>query len=128
MNNTRTIVRRVIQMWALTSSIVAAATSGGLAQMFAEATPLVTKTIHYSRIPVTSEQLLTLVPYFKAIGIVSALVLTVASVLAFKLSKDENTRLQAVLVISVFGYGIAVWFWASVAVSLVLLPHAFNPI
>jgi hypothetical protein len=127
MNNKRTTIRRVIEMWALISSIVAAATSGGLAQMFAEATPLVTKAVHYSHIPVASNQLLTLVPYFKVTGIVSALVLAIASILAFRLSKDEDTRLQAVLVIAVFGYGIAFWFWASAAVSLVL-PHAFNQI
>ena len=96
--------------------------------MVAESTPLVTKAIQYKRIPVASEQLLSLVPHFKSIGFVSALLLSLAAALTFKLTKDEDTRLQATLVISALGFGVALWFWMSVGISLVLLPHGFNQI
>jgi len=68
------------------------------------------------------------VPNLPAIGAATAAALAVATVVLFKLSKDEDTRMQGTVVIAVAGYAVALTLLMEVAFCLVALPGAFNAV
>jgi hypothetical protein len=128
MNDTRSTVRRIIQVLALLAGILTPYITGRAAQMVANLTPIVTGAIHYSRIPLATTFALGLVPNLPAIGAATAAALAVATVVLFKLSKDEDTRMQGTVVIAVAGYAVALTLLMEVAFCLVALPGAFNAV
>jgi len=115
-------------VWALAASVVACGLSGQGAAMVAAATPISLNPAQFRVIPITTTQMLTLLPNFPVYGWVSALLVVIAAMATFKLSSDEDIRLQVILFVSLSGYAMALSFWALVGVSLVLLPQVANGI
>jgi hypothetical protein len=128
MSTRRRTIRRLLEIWALAAAVLACGLSGQGAAMVAAATPIALDPAQFKTVPLTTTQILTMVPNFPAYGWISALLVSAAAVAAFRLSSDEDIRLQVVLFASLSGYAVAMSFWAVVGVSLVLLPHVANGI
>lgn len=128
MSTRRKTIRRLLEIWALAAAVVACALSGKGAALVAAATPVALDPTQFKVVPLTTTQILAMVPNFPMYGWVFALLVSIAAVTTFKLSNDEDTRLQVTLFVSLSGYAVAMSFWAVVGVSLVLLPHAANGI
>src|SRR5258706_11597865 len=128
MNDTRSTVRRIIQVLALSAAILVPYISGRCAQMVANLTPIVTGAIHYSRIPMATTFALGWVPNLPAIGAATSVALVAAAAALFTLSQNEDTRLQGTVVITAIGYAIALLLLMLVAFCLVALPGVFNAV
>ena len=128
MSDTRSTVRRIIQVLALSAGILTPYISGRAAQMVANLTPVVTGAIHYSRIPLATTVVLGWVPLFPAIGGGVSITLAVATAVLFKYSRNEDTRLQGTVVVTALGYAAGLTFLMQVAFCLVALPAAFNAV
>lgn len=96
--------------------------------MVAAATPIVLNPAQFKTVPLATTQVLAMVPNFPAYGWTFAVLVGMAAVATFKLTRDEDIRLQVILFASLSGYAVAMSFWIVVGVSLVLLPHAANGI
>jgi hypothetical protein len=113
-------------MWALFAAVVVCALSGKGAALVAAATPVALNPTQFKIVPRATTQILALVPDFPMYGWVLALLVSIAAATTFKVSNDEDTRLQVTLFVSLIGYGVAMILWALVGVALVLIPHVAN--
>jgi hypothetical protein len=127
-NTRRQSIRRALEVWALVASVVACVFSGKGAAMVAAATPVAVNPEQFKVIPIATTQMLAMVPHFPVYGWIAALVVLIAAVATFKLSSDEDIRLQVILFASLTGCSVALMFWAFVGVALVLLPQVANGI
>ena len=128
MSDTRSTVRRIIQVLALSAAILVPYISGRCSQMVASFTPIVTGAIHYSRIAMATTFALGWVPNLSTIGAATSGALAVATAALFTLSRSEDTRLQGTVVITAIGYAIALFLLMLVAFCLVAIPSAFNAV
>lgn len=128
MSTRRQTIRRLLEIWALAAAVLACGFSGQGAAQVAAATPIALNPAQFKVVPLTTTQILTMVPHFPTYGWIAALLVSVVAVATFKFSNDEDIRLQVTLFLCLSGYAVAMSFWAVVGVSLVLLPHAANGI
>ena len=112
----------------MAASVVACVLSGQGAAMVAAATPIALNPEQFKVVPITTTEMLTMVPHFPVYGWIAALVVVIAALATFKLSSDEDIRLQVILFASLGGCAVALMFWAVVGVLLVLLPQVANRI
>jgi hypothetical protein len=126
MSARRQTIRRLLEIWALAAAIVACVISGQGASMVAAATPIVLNPDQFKTVPVATAQILAMVPNFPAYGWAFAVLIGIAALATFKLTRDEDIRLQVILFVSLGGCAVAASFWWAVGVTLVLLPHVAN--
>jgi hypothetical protein len=122
MSKVRAIVRRSIQIVAIVGAANAAVQSGFLVEQVAEHAPIVVGALQPAVMPSATAFVLEWRESLSMVGIVAGALVLGAALCAFAVSRNEDTRLQAVLVITSLGFASALVLWGAVGMLLVVLP------
>jgi hypothetical protein len=110
MSARRQTIRRVLEIWALAGAVVACVGSGQGAAMVAAATPIVVDPALFRVVPTATTQTLAAFPNLPTYGWIAALLVIAAAVATFRLTRDEDVRLQVILFVSISAYAVALSF------------------
>jgi hypothetical protein len=97
MSDRRQTIRRVLEIWALAAAVVACVGSGQGAAMVAAAAPIVVDPAQFKVVPIATTQTLAAFPNLPTYGWIAASLVIAAAVATFRLTPDEDVRLQALL-------------------------------
>jgi hypothetical protein len=128
MADTRTRIRRTIELLGLLGAAATCFVTGKFGLMVADAAPVSSLAEPLKPLPLMTVQALAWKQYFPTIGLTLAVAVILAAGIVFASSKDEDTRLQATLAICLLGYAASITMWGFVGVNLIVLPHAAHVI
>ncbi|MGH8221815.1 MAG: hypothetical protein ACREQZ_02465 [Woeseiaceae bacterium] len=109
-------------MIAIVGAANAAVQSGFFVEEIAEHTPVAGGALDLAVMPSTTAFALEWKEHLSTAGVAVGASVLVAALVAFAVTKNEDTRLQAVLVITSRGFASALVLWGTVGILLVLLP------
>jgi hypothetical protein len=122
MSDVRGIVRRCIEVVAIVGAANAAIQSGFFVEQIAEYTPVVAGTLQPVVMPSATAFALEWWRHLSTVGLIAGGLVLVGALATFAITKNEDTRLQAVLVLTSIGFASALVLWGTVGILLVLLP------